>query len=257
MSGGPLYIKFSSKNTFKSNIVQGYMGFISSRAKLGNVILGPNATILGPSIIGDGTFIDDYVTLGYPVRAKLRTIKGLNELDELSGGVTVGENCIIRRGAVIYENVSIGNNVEFGHSVLVRENTVIGDGSRIGTLTVIDGYVKIGARVNIQSMVYIPIGTVIEDDVFIGPNAVITNDKYPPSRRLQGVVIRRGAVIGANATLIAGIEVGENSVVAAGAVVTRNVPPNTVVAGVPAKPLYSVEEYVRRRSAYEAEVAGG
>ncbi|WP_291998673.1 DapH/DapD/GlmU-related protein, partial [Caldivirga sp.] len=84
------------------------------------------------------------------------------------------------------------------------------------------------------------------------PNAVITNDKYPPSKRLQGVVIRRGAVIGANATLIAGIEVGEGAVVAAGSIVTRDVKPGTVVAGAPAKPMYSVDVYIEKRRIYES-----
>ncbi|WP_243669169.1 hypothetical protein [Vulcanisaeta sp. JCM 16161] len=100
-------------------------------------------------------------------------------------------------------------------------------------------------------MVYIPRGTVIEDNVFLGPNVVITNDKYPPSKRLDGVKIRRNAVIGANATLIAGIEIGENAVVAAGSVVTKDVPPGVVVAGVPAKPIYSVDVFIRKRVEYE------
>ncbi|WP_066794620.1 acyltransferase [Caldivirga sp. MU80] len=226
------------------------MGFISSRARLNGAVVG-DSVILGPSVVGEGSFIDDDVTIGYPVRSKIRSVRSMGELDLVSEGARIGGGCIIRRGTVIYENVELGNNVETGHNVLIRERTVIGDGTRIGTATVIDGDVKIGRNVSIQSMVYIPIGTVIEDEVFIGPNAVITNDKYPPSRRLQGVTIRRGAVIGANATLIAGVEVGEGAVVAAGSVVTRDVEPRTVVAGVPAKPIYSLDEYLKKKRAYE------
>jgi len=226
------------------------MGFISSRARLNGAVVG-DSVILGPSVVGEGSFIDDDVTIGYPVRSKIRSVRSMGELDLVSEGARIGGSCIIRRGTVIYENVELGNNVETGHNVLIRERTVIGDGTRIGTATVIDGDVKIGRNVSIQSMVYIPIGTVIEDEVFIGPNAVITNDKYPPSRRLQGVTIRRGAVIGANATLIAGVEVGEGAVVAAGSVVTRDVEPRTVVAGVPAKPIYSLDEYLKKKRAYE------
>jgi len=226
------------------------MGFISSRARLNGAVVG-DSVILGPSMVGEGSFIDDDVTVGYPVRSKIRSIRSMGELDLVSEGARIGGSCIIRRGTVIYENVELGNNVETGHNVLIRERTVIGDGTRIGTATVIDGDIKIGRNVSIQSMVYIPIGTVIEDEVFIGPNAVITNDKYPPSRRLQGVTIRRGAVIGANATLIAGVEVGEGAVVAAGSVVTRDVEPRTVVAGVPAKPIYSLDEYLKKKRAYE------
>jgi len=226
------------------------MGFISSRARLNGAVVG-DSVILGPSVVGEGSFIDDDVTIGYPVRSKIRSVRSMGELDLVSEGARIGGSCIIRRGTVIYENVELGNNVETGHNVLIRERTVIGDGTRIGTATVMDGDVKIGRNVSIQSMVYIPIGTVIEDEVFIGPNAVITNDKYPPSRRLQGVTIRRGAVIGANATLIAGVEVGEGAVVAAGSVVTRDVEPRTVVAGVPAKPIYSLDEYLKKKRAYE------
>ncbi|RLE48429.1 MAG: N-acetyltransferase, partial [Candidatus Methanomethylicota archaeon] len=156
-----------------------------------------------------------------------------------------------RSGAVIYENVRIGDNLETGHRVLVRENTVIGSNVRIGTNTIIDGGVRIGDDVNIQSSVYIPPRCVIEDGVFIGPRACLTNDRYPPSERLEGVVVKRGAVIGANSTLISGVVVGEEAVVAAGAVVTKSVPPRTVVAGVPAKPIGTFSEYCEKRARWE------
>jgi len=150
--------------------------------------------------------------------------------------------------------VEIGDGVEFGHNVLVRELTKIGSRVRIGTQTIIERDVKIGDGAWIQSLVYIPNGTVIEEGVFIGPNAVITNDKYPPSRRLAPVVIRRGAVIGANATLVAGIEVGEDAVVAAGAVVTRDVPPGVIVAGVPARVIGKAEDYYKKKAVYEGAI---
>lgn len=224
------------------------MGFKSPRAVIRAKYVDVDAVILGPSQIGEGSFIDATV-IGYPTRAKI--LGDFKSLDEVSEGARVGRNAIIRRGSVIYERAVLGDGVELGHNVLIREDTVVGDGVRIGTGSIIEKGVRIGKNAWIQSMVYIPNGTIIEDEVFIGPNAVITNDKYPPSSRLDPVVIRRGAVIGANSTLIAGVEVGEGAVVAAGAVVTKDVPPGVVVAGSPAREIYKVQEYLEKRRAYE------
>ena len=90
---------------------------------------------------------------------------------------------------------------------------------------------------SLQSLVYIPTGVVIEDDVFIGPNAVLTNDPYPPhgGDHLKGPVIRKGASIGANATILPGVVIGEGALVAAGAVVTHDVPPRMLAIGSPAR----------------------
>ena len=224
------------------------MGFVSKKAVVQARYVSPDAYIYGPTNIGSGSFVDAAV-IGYPTRQKI--LKGNGPLDELSDGARIGESVIIRSGVVIYENAEIGDGCEFGHNVLVRELAKIGRGVRIGTNAIVERDVKIGDRAWIQSMVYIPNGTVIEEDVFIGPNAVITNDKYPPSKRLAPVVIRRGAVIGANATLVAGVEIGEGAVVAAGAVVTRDVPPGVVVAGVPARVIGKAEDYLKKRAIYE------
>ncbi|MFN3804528.1 MAG: DapH/DapD/GlmU-related protein [Pyrobaculum sp.] len=223
------------------------MGFISPRAKIAASYISPEAHIYGPTVVGEGSFIDAAV-VGYPARDKLLRIKNL---EEASDGAKIGGSVVVRWGVVIYEGVEIGDGVEIGHNVLVREQTKIGNGARVGTQTVIERGVRIGDGAWIQSMAYIPNGTVIEEGVFIGPNAVITNDRYPPSRRLAPVVIKKGAVVGANSTLVAGIEVGEGAVVAAGAVVTRDVPPGVVVAGVPARPVATVDQYLRKKALYE------
>ncbi|MEM4707174.1 MAG: acyltransferase [Candidatus Anstonellales archaeon] len=151
------------------------------------------------------------------------------------GDVVIGSGCTIRSNNVIYGGTKIGDGTKTGHFVLIREKTVIGKNCLIGSGTILDGDVKIGDNVRIQSMVYIPPKCIIEDDVFIGPRAVLTNDKYPPQPNLQGVTIKKGASIGANSTLLPGVVVGENALVGAGAVVTKNVPPNSVVVGNPAR----------------------
>ena len=185
--------------------------------------------IFGRNTIGKNTILSDHVLLGYPSREHM----GKEEFP----GTTIGANGMLRSGTIIYSDVQIGNDFSTGHNVMIREKTTIGDGVSIGTNTIIEGNVIIGNNVSLQSLVYIPTGVLIEDDVFIGPNAVLTNDPYPPhgGDNLKGPVIRKGASIGANATLLPGVEVGEGALVAAGAVVTRDVPPRMLAVGSPAR----------------------
>ncbi len=149
----------------------------------------------------------------------------------------IGSNYTIRSNSIIYNDVVIGDNFRTGHNVVIRENTNIGDNVLIGTNTVIEGDVIIGNDVSIQSNVYIPTNSVIEDNVFIGPCACFTNDKYPVriNYELQGPKIRRGASIGGNTTFLSNVEIGEGSIVAAGAIVIHSVPPFYLAIGTPAR----------------------
>ena len=149
----------------------------------------------------------------------------------------IGKNYTIRSNSIIYNDVVIGDNFRTGHNVVIRENTNIGDDVLIGTNTVIEGDVIIGNDVSIQSNVYIPTNSVIEDNVFIGPCACFTNDKYPVriNYELQGPRIRRGASIGGNTTFLSNVEIGEGSIVAAGAIVIHSVPPFYLAIGTPAR----------------------
>ena len=149
----------------------------------------------------------------------------------------IGKNYTIRSNSIIYNDVVIGDNFRTGHNVVIRENTNIGDDVLIGTNTVIEGDVIIGNDVSIQSNVYIPTNSVIEDNVFIGPCACFTNDKYPVriNYELQGPKVRRGASIGGNTTFLSNVEVGEGSIVAAGAIVIHSVPPFYLAIGTPAR----------------------
>ena len=178
--------------------------------------LGPDAQIFEP------------VTLGFPSRDNMQK----------SGfvGTTIGKKSVIRSGTVIYCDVFAGDFFQTGHNVVIREGTRVGDRVSIGTATVIDGYTVIGNDVSIQSGAYIPTNTRIGNHVFIGPSVVFTNDRYPPSRigGLDGPHIMNGAAIGANATLLPGVIIGEGALVAAGAIVTRNVPDHMMAIGAPA-----------------------
>ncbi len=160
----------------------------------------------------------------------------LNRPEDDWPATTIGDSSVVRRGTIIYCDVAIGEGFQTGHNVLIREKTQIGDNVLIGTNTVIDGETSIGSNVSIQSNVYIPLKVVIEDKVFIGPNAVLANDRYPvrTKEELKGPVLRKGVSIGANATILPDIEIGEGAMVAAGSVVTKNIPPWSLAVGAPA-----------------------
>ncbi len=198
-----------------------------------------SAKIYGQSSIGKNAILSGGVIIGYPASDILRRSAasglGIEEMD--FKGASIGDNAVIRSNSIIYADVEIGDNLRTGHNVLIRENTRIGNDVLIGTNTIIDGHTVIGSSVSIQGNVYIPLNVLIEDNVFIGPCAVLTNDKYPIRKKsdLKGPVLRRGASVGANSTLLPGVEIGEGAMVAAGALVTKDVPPWKLAIGFPAR----------------------
>ncbi len=133
------------------------------------------------------------------------------------------------------------------HYTYVGDDTEIGNNVKIGSLVHIDYNVKIGENTLIEGSVYIPPLSRIGNNVFIGPAAVLTNDPYPPSNKMVGVTIEDNVIIGSRAVIKAGVTIGKNSVVAMGAVVTKDVPENTLVVGIPAKEKYSREEYNKKQ----------
>jgi UDP-2-acetamido-3-amino-2,3-dideoxy-glucuronate N-acetyltransferase len=155
----------------------------------------------------------------------------------------------------------IAPDVKLGRNVSVRDFTnlygcEIGDDVKIGTFVEIQKGVKIGNRCKISSHTFICEGVILEDDIFIGHNVTFTNDRYPRATdgngRLQGegdwvcipTVIKRGASIGSGVTLLCGITVGENALIGAGSVVTKDVPAGAVAAGNPARMIRSLESKV-------------
>jgi acetyltransferase-like isoleucine patch superfamily enzyme len=151
----------------------------------------------------------------------------------------------------IGKNVKLGKNVRLWHFTYVGDNTEIGDETKVGSLAHIDYNVKIGKRCKIEGMVYIPPLTVIGDDVFVGPGVILTNDPFPMSTKMVGVKVEDGAIICAGAMLKAGVTVGRKAVVGFGSVVTRDVPPETVVYGNPANVQYSLEKYLEKKRRWD------
>ncbi len=186
--------------------------------------------------LGRDAHIGDYVIIGEPPRGKkpgkLKT--------------TIGTRAVIRSHSVIYAGNIIGSDFQTGHGVLVREENQIGNNVSIGSHSVVEHHVTIGNNVRLHSNVFVPEFSVLEDGCWLGPNVVITNARYPQSRNakedLRGATIKRGAKIGANATLLPGVVIGENALVGAGAVVVHDVPAGAVVAGNPARVIKQVED---------------
>ena len=151
----------------------------------------------------------------------------------------IGENAVIRSGSIIYEGSSVGNNFNTGHNVIVREENVIGDNVMIWSNSIIDYGCEIGSNVKIHSQVYVSQFTIIEDNVFLAPGVITGNDLHPGCEKsrecLKGPIIKKGAQIGLNVTLLPYITVGEKALIGAGSVVTRDVPAGKVAYGNPAK----------------------
>ncbi len=192
--------------------------------------------LLSGVALGADAQIGDYVIIGSPPRGK--------KPGELP--TRIGARAVIRSHTVIYAGNVIGDDFQTGHGVLVREENRIGNNVSIGSHSIVEHHVVIGNNVRLHSNVFVPEFSVLEDDCWLGPNVVVTNARYPQSRKvkenLKGAIIKRGAKIGANATLLPGVTIGENALVGAGAVVVHDVPAGAVVVGNPARVVKRVEE---------------
>jgi acetyltransferase-like isoleucine patch superfamily enzyme len=146
-------------------------------------------------------------------------------------------------GVVTGANVEIGKDVSIWNYVVIGDNTKIGDGTNIGSFVDLGKHVVLGKKCNIQAHVTISNGCILGDNVFIAPNSSLLNDKYPKSSLLTPPIIKDNATIGGGVTILPNVTVGEKAVVGGGSVVTKDVPPRTVVAGCPAKFVMTLEDY--------------
>jgi len=202
-----------------------------------------NATLYGPLAVGKRTYIGPNCVIGFPAANELKELTRSHQIKRKKT-TTLGDNCTLRAGTILYSDVRVADEVAFGHNVLVRENVTIGPQTKIGTNVVIDGSTRIGAKVSIQTGVYICTYSVVEDGVFLGPCCVFTNDKYVVQKpfKLIGPTVKKGASIGANALLFPGVTVGEGAVVGSQAMVNSDVPARTIFVGLPARKLRDVPD---------------
>jgi len=184
--------------------------------------------------LGAGCVVEDHAVLG-----KRPRLAGGSAAHGPVGPLELGERVTVCAGAVVFAGAQIGEGVIIGDQSFVRERAWVDAASLIGRGSVVDNDVRVGARVRVQTGVYLTAFTIVEDDVFVGPSATTTNDdamgRHERSRPLQGAVLRRACRVGAASVLTPGVEIGEEAFVAAGALVTRDVPARAVVMGVPAR----------------------
>ena len=159
---------------------------------------------------------------------------------------------------MIEKDVKLGSNVKIYYKELVNlYGCEIGDNTKIGSFVEIQKGVVVGKNCKIEAFAFLPTGVKLEDEVFVGPHVCFTNDKLPRATNVDSklktekdwevtsTIVKKRAGIGANATIICGITIGENSIVGAGSVVTKDVPENSIVAGNPAKVIGKVKDLIR------------
>lgn len=205
------------------------------------VSFGAHVVVHDGTAIGDGCVIEDGAVLG----KRPRLARDSGAAGEV-GALTIGERVTVCSGAVVFAGARIEDEAILGDQCFVRERSSVGERSVIGRGSVVDNDVSVGARVKVQTGVYLTAFSTVEDDVFLGPGATTTNDdtmaRHGSEYALRGATLRRACRVGGGAVLTPGIEIGEEAFVAAGAVVTKDVPARAVVIGVPARVVREVGE---------------
>ena len=203
----------------------------------------PTATVYEGTVLGEGVKVLEGAVVGkQPTLSPRSTAKR-----EPLAPTVIGDGTIVSAGAIVFAGSQIGARVILGDQSCVRERVEIGDDVVLGRGSYIENDTTVGALTKIQAEAYITAYSTLEDNVFIAPCVVTTNDNYMGRTEkriseMRGPTIRRGARVGGGAILCPGVEIGEEAFVGAGAVVTKDVPPRTVVVGNPARVLREVPD---------------
>ena len=213
-----------------------------------NCIIEDGVTIGSGSYIDSNTILRSGVSLGENSNIGSNCILGEYGMDfyrdHVSGALplTIGKGALIRSGSILYAGSSLGDHFQTGHQVTIREKAQIGDHVSIGTLSDIQGNCRIGNYVRLHSNVHIGQLSVIDDFVWIFPYVVLTNDPTPPSENFVGVHVHSFAIVATGSIIMPGLDIGQDALVGAGAIVTKPVPNYAVAVGNPAKVISDVRQ---------------
>jgi acetyltransferase-like isoleucine patch superfamily enzyme len=203
----------------------------------------PTATVYDGTVLGEGVRVLEYAVVGKQPSLGARSTAKREPLPP----ATIGDNTVVSTGAIVFAGSSVGADCIVGDQSCIRERVRMADDCVLGRGSLIENDTTVGAGTRIQAGAYITAYSTLEEDVFVAPCVMTTNDNFmgrTERRRelMRGPTIRRSARIGGGAILCPGIEVGEEAFVGAGAVVTKDVPPRVVVVGSPARILRPVAE---------------
>jgi acetyltransferase-like isoleucine patch superfamily enzyme len=203
----------------------------------------PSAIVYPGTVLGEGIKVLEGAVVGKQPSLSPRSTAKRGPLPPAE----IGAGTVVSTGAVVFAGTRIGARVIVGDQACVRERCTVGDDVVIGRGSLVENDTTIGTLTKIQAHAYITAYSTLEEEVFIAPCVVTTNDNLMGRTEgrhelIKGPTIRRGARVGGGAVLCPGIEIGEDAFVAAGAVVVRDVEPRTVVVGNPARPLRAVPD---------------
>ena len=205
--------------------------------------IAETAVVYPGTVIGEGCQILDYAVVGKQPTLSPRSTAKREELPPLE----LGAGTVVSTGAVVFAGTTVGERVVVGDQACVRERCTIGDDVVIGRGTLIENDTSVGALTKIQAHAYITAYSLLEENVFIAPCVITTNDNFMGRTEkrhelVKGPTIRRGARVGGGALLLPGIEVGEEAFIGAGALVLRDVPARAVMVGSPARQIREVPD---------------
>jgi acetyltransferase-like isoleucine patch superfamily enzyme len=201
------------------------------------------AIVFPGTVLGEGCKILDYAVVGKQPTLSPRSTARREELPPLE----LGAGTVVSTGAVVFAGTTVGERVVVGDQACVRERCTIGDDVVIGRGSLVENDTSVGALTKIQAHAYITAYSLLEDNVFIAPCVITTNDNFMGRTEkrhelVKGPIIRRGARVGGGCVLLPGIEVGEEAFIGAGAVVIRDVPPRALMVGNPARQIREVPD---------------